>query len=297
MTHRFFLPPEAFRGHGLPSSVAFPGPIAHQLRTVLRLRPGARVIVLDDRGWEYEVELIELHQGGALARVCESREASNEPRISLVLYQGMLKGQRFEWILQKGTELGASRFVPTETRRSVARSTERWASKRARLERIIREAAEQSGRGCLPRLADPISFAEACREAAACDLAVIPTVLESGRRDAPSPVGAEKAVDTVAAASLCRDTVPGGAGSGHWEALATESGRGSGLARIVHALDAPPQSIALLIGSEGGFQEHEIALAQRHGIQAVTLGPRTLRAETAAIVAITIVLAELGEMG
>ena len=192
MTHRFFLPPESFRGDGAPESVVFPAPIAHQLRTVLRLRPGARAIVLDDSGWEYEVELIALQGSHAVARVCEKRETASEARVSLVLYQGMLKGQHFEWILQKGTELGVSAFVPTETQRSVARATERWASKRARLERIIREAAEQSGRGRLPRLADPLSFVDACREAAACDLALIPTVLEPGPRDAPLRPSGEK---------------------------------------------------------------------------------------------------------
>jgi 16S rRNA (uracil1498-N3)-methyltransferase len=281
MTHRFFLPPEAFHGDGIPESVIFPGPIAHQLKSVLRMRPGARAIVLDGRGWEYEVELIAFQGSQAAARVCERREAASEPRVSLVLYQGMLKGQHFEWVLQKGTELGVSVFVPIETRRSVARSTERWASKRARLERIIREAAEQSGRGRLPRLADPLSFSEACREAAACDLALIPTVIEPGHRDAPPTVGE-----------------PGhrNASSTAEDAPAAESVGRSGLAEALRALEAPPQSVALLIGSEGGFQEDEVELALRHTIRAVTLGPRVLRAETAALVAAAIVLSELGEM-
>ena len=275
MTHRFFLPPEAFGGNGTPTRVTFPGPIAHQLRAVLRLRPGARVIVLDDSGWEYEVELVDLDRSSALARVCERRERTGQPGVSLVLYQGMLKGQHFEWVLQKGTELGVSAFVPTETRRSVARSTGRWASKRVRLERIVREAAEQSGRGRLPRLADPLSFAEACREAALCDLALIPTVLQVGHKEA----------------STTGEPVE------HRGTLATERGKRAGLVRVLHALDASPQSVALLIGSEGGFEDQEVALAQQHGIQAVTLGPRILRAETAALAVVSIVLAELGEMG
>ena len=313
MTHRFFLPPEAFRGDGLPASVVLDGPIAHQLRAVLRLRPGARVVVLDDSGWEYEVELVELRSSGALARVCERREAPNEPRLSLVMYQAMLKGQHFEWVLQKGTELGVSAFVPVETGRSVARSTERWKNKRARLERIIREAAEQSGRGRLPRLADPISFAEACMQAAACERAYIPTVLdpvatpspcragtEPGHRDAPPTDESDYA---VAAASPCR----AGTEPGHRDAPATEEddrasptdegAKRIGLVGALRALDVPPQRIALLIGPEGGFDAQEVDLARRHGIRAVTLGPRILRAETAAIAAAAIVLAELGEMG
>jgi 16S rRNA (uracil1498-N3)-methyltransferase len=294
MMHRFFLSPDTFRGapsrgvgegvpqDGAPTAIVLTGEIAHQLRKVLRLRPGARVVALDGSGWEYEVELLDLHGDGATARVCARRPVTAEPRLSLVLYQGMLKGQRFEWVLQKGTELGVSAFVPTETRRTVARSTERWVSKRARWERIIREAAEQSGRGRLPRLADPLSFCDACREAAACELALIPW---EGHRDAPSTVsttGARAAGTNggranvgstnvaVAAASSCRD--------------------------VLRTLDALPRSIALLIGPEGGFEEEEIILAREHGIRPVTLGPRILRAETAALAGATIILSELGEM-
>jgi 16S rRNA (uracil1498-N3)-methyltransferase len=234
----------------------------------LRLRPGAHVIALDGSGREYDIELIELNSDGGLARVCASREALTEPRVSLVLYQGMLRGQRFEWVLQKGTELGVSAFVPTETRRVVADSSKRWRNKRARWERIIREAAEQSRRGRLPRLADPLPFADACREAASCDLALIPAVLQLDAWDAVRTGDTEKATDV----------------------------RG-GLAGRVRAPGAAPRSVALLIGPEGGFARQEIDLARNCGVQVVSLGPRVLRAETAALATVTIVLSALGEMG
>jgi 16S rRNA (uracil1498-N3)-methyltransferase len=253
MMHRFFLPSEAFTrdAQDLATGVTFPGPIAHQLRDVLRLRPGAQVIALDGSGFEYVVELIDLQGDIASARVCEGRRTTSEPHVSLTLYQSLLKGQRFEWVLQKGTELGVSAFVPVEARRTVALG-KRWANKRARMERIVREAAEQSGRGRLPRLDDPLSFESACRQAATCTVALMPT---------------------LAAASYDIRTC---------------------LRR--HAGTTPPQTLALLIGPEGGFDEDEVDLAQRVGLEAVTLGPRTLRAETAALAATTIVLAALGEM-
>jgi 16S rRNA (uracil1498-N3)-methyltransferase len=185
----------------------------------------------------------------------------------------MLKGQRFEWILQKGTELGVSTFVPIETRRTVARPSARWDHKRSRWERIVREAAEQSGRGRLPRLADPIPFAEACREAATCDLALIPW---EGQGGVPRTTGPTRTTDAATAASPRRE--------------------GQGLAGVLRASDVSPQSVALLIGPEGGLEEEEIDLARRTGLRAVTLGPRILRAETAALAAATIVLSELGEM-
>ena len=68
------------------------------------------------------------------------------------------------------------------------------------------------------------------------------------------------------------------------------------LAGALRALEHRPQSVALWIGPEGGFAPAELALAQQHGIQAVTLGPRVLRAETAGLAASTIVLSTLGEM-
>ena len=61
----------------------------------------------------------------------------------------------------------------------------------------------------------------------------------------------------------------------------------------MRARDAPPQSVALLIGPEGGFEAQEVDLAQQCGIQVVTLGPRILRAETAALAALAIVLSAL----
>ena len=154
MAHRFFLPPESI----VLEEVTFGPAAAHQLRHVLRLGPGARVIVLDDSGWEYEVELNHLGRDAATGRICGRQVPGTEPRLSLTLYQGVLKGHRFEWVLQKGTELGVSRFVPLVSERAVTADAGQIEGKRARWEQIIREAAEQSHRGRLPRLAPPCSF-------------------------------------------------------------------------------------------------------------------------------------------
>ena len=248
MAHRFFVSPGSVdRGR-----VVLDATFVHQVRDVLRLRPGARVIVLDNSGWEYEVELVDLRKDTALGRVCGRRLSQTEPVASLTLYQGVLKGDRFEWVLQKGTELGVVAFVPVFSKRSVVRSAQRVEKKRSRWESIIREAAEQSHRGRLPRLGAPRSFAEACVESTRDhDLSLIP-----------------------------------------WE-----EATGSNIPDMLRSLDPSPASIALLIGPEGGFELEEVALAQRQGLQAVTLGPRILRAETASLAAATIVLSELGEMG
>jgi 16S rRNA (uracil1498-N3)-methyltransferase len=69
------------------------------------------------------------------------------------------------------------------------------------------------------------------------------------------------------------------------------------LSDALRALEAPPEGVALLIGPEGGFEREEVMLARRQEIGVVTLGPRILRAETAAVASVAIVMSELGEMG
>ncbi len=160
MTHRFFVPPDAIAG----DRVTFGPETAHQLRNVLRLRPGAQVTALDGTGTEYVVTLTALERDVAAGRIIAQQLARTEPRVSLTLYLCWIKGERFEWVLQKGTELGVSRFVPVLSERTVLRDPRRLTSKRPRWERIIREAAEQSARGRLPLLSDVLSFPEACRE-------------------------------------------------------------------------------------------------------------------------------------
>ena len=161
--HRFFVPPTAIQG----DRVRLTGPVVHRLTHVLRLSPGQRVVVLDDSGWEYTVELEGLERKQVEARIVGRAEAQTEPRTRLTLYQAVLKGERFEWVLQKGTELGIAAFVPLLCDRNVVRDPEAVRKKLPRWRTIIREAAEQSRRGRLPRLEAPFPFAQACQQAQA----------------------------------------------------------------------------------------------------------------------------------
>lgn len=169
MPHRFFIPP-AWLG---PSGVTLTGDPARQIRNVLRLRPGDQIIVLDNSGWEFAVELSQVGQE-VRGRLLSRRPAQGEPALQLTLYQGLLKGSKFEWVLQKGTELGLNRFVPTLCARSVTNDAGAVAKKRERWERIIAEAAEQSGRGKLPVLAEAMPLAEALAQARSTSLILFP---------------------------------------------------------------------------------------------------------------------------
>jgi len=161
--HRFFITPAQRAGQ----TVRFNDEQAHQLRRVLRARPGERVFVLDGAGWQAEITLDEVSAGRVVGRITAESAAGGEPVIRLTLFQSLLKREKFEWVLQKGTEVGVAVFAPVITRRGLVRGDEVGPEKLDRWRRIVKEAAEQAGRGALPELRPPVTFAAATVEAAA----------------------------------------------------------------------------------------------------------------------------------
>jgi 16S rRNA (uracil1498-N3)-methyltransferase len=168
--HRFFVPPEWLKGE----RISLGGPLAHQLSRVLRLQAGEHVTLLDDSGWAYEVALDRVSPQEATAHLVSRTQPQTEPRVRLVLYQALTKETKFDWVLQKGTELGVSTFVPLVTERCLIGSPESLGEqKMRRWQRIVTEAAEQSGRARLPRVSGVMRLAEACEPAPAGVLALI----------------------------------------------------------------------------------------------------------------------------
>jgi 16S rRNA (uracil1498-N3)-methyltransferase len=252
-TYRFFVHPDAIRGGHV--HVEESG-LIHQIGDVLRLRPGHKVTLLDNSGWEHvvRIETIERH---SITGAVEARQpAGGEPRLKLALYVALLKGERFEWVLQKGTELGASIFAPIICERSVVDgAAELGHAKSERWERIVREAAEQSRRGRLPVLLPPQRFSQACESA-------------------------------VAQAQTL---------------LLWEGSGGTGLRQVLQAPGSPllssePLSLAVFSGPEGGWTEDELATAIRYNMRLVSLGARTMRAETAPIAAAAALFYEHGDL-
>jgi 16S rRNA (uracil1498-N3)-methyltransferase len=157
MAHRFFVSPNCISG----SHVALQHDVAHQISTVLRMRPGAEIELLDDSGQVYQVRLATVNKDKITGQVISRRKTSSEPTVQLTLYQATLKAQKFEWVIQKATELGVTHFVPTIFQRSVVRDRTAILKKQARWMAVIREAAEQSGRGKLPTLSGPQALPDA----------------------------------------------------------------------------------------------------------------------------------------
>lgn len=168
--HRFFLTPDCL-AEGV---VTFPAQTEHQLRRVLRLQPGQQVIVLDDQGGEFEVELRANGAGLLEGKVVAGREAANEPETRLTLYLCLSQREKFEWMLQKCTEVGAAGFVPVVSSRSLVQDSRGVEKKWGRWQKIIQEAAEQSGRGRIPALGGVVNFAQAVQAAAGANAALIP---------------------------------------------------------------------------------------------------------------------------
>ncbi len=245
--HRFFVPPTQIKD----GRVVLTTDASRQLSRVLRARPGDSIIALDDSGYEHAVLLDMVSPRHTSGVVTDRYIGEAEPSISITLYQGLMKADRFEYVLQKGTELGISRFVPIISEHTVARSVI-TAARLERWRRIIREAAEQAGRSRLPSLDAAIGFEEAC-----------------GAITEPAIIGWECERDTGIKDTLLRQK-----------------------AEIESA-----QSIAIVIGSEGGLTDDEVAHAIACSIAPVSMGKRIFRAETAGIIAAAAVLYEMDEMG
>jgi 16S rRNA (uracil1498-N3)-methyltransferase len=155
--HRFFVPPENLLG----DRVILPADIAHQIRNVLRLRAGSAIVVLDNSGAEYEVLLRQVDKQQVVGEAVAKRPSPNEPSVQLTLYQALMKRDKFEWVLQKGTEIGVSQFVPLVTQRSLVQDIDIKEGKLYRWQKIITEAAEQSRRGRIPTFQPPQTLGQA----------------------------------------------------------------------------------------------------------------------------------------
>lgn len=246
--HRFFIAPELVKEMGVYLSL--PKELAHQVRDVLRLNLGEKLILLDNQGNEILATVEGSSRAGVIVQLLERHPGKSASPIRVVLCQGLLKSARFEWVLEKGTELGVSAFAPIHCHRSTAGLAEAGTAKIQRWQRIIQEATEQCGRATLPELLPIRPLTQVLQEIPAGALAIMPWEEAEGR-------------------SL-RDVLSG--------------------VRMRVAGVVIPQTVLLFIGPEGGLTAEETTLARKQGAQVVTLGTRILRAETAALASVANVM-------
>ena len=135
------------------------GSAANHITRVLRLRSGDLLTVFDGSGGEFGARIEEFRKDSVVVTVEEHRLLDRESPLPLTLVQGISRGERMDWIIQKATELGTSRIVPLFTKRSMVRLAERQAERKLQHWRAIAIAAcEQCGRNKIPELAAPVDF-------------------------------------------------------------------------------------------------------------------------------------------
>jgi len=244
LVRRFIVPFNLTTEH-----VALTDKLAHRILRVLRMKVGDQILLCDPRGVEWVAEIVGTEFDVVRVRLLEPNFPRPEPKTFVTLFQGIPKGEKMDFIVQKATELGVQRIVPMFTRRTIVQlSPDKAKSKRERWQRVAVSATEQSGGKIVPEIALPLPFKKALDEAAKSDLWLL--FYEA----------AEEPLKEV----------------------------------VTPFRDA--SHVAIMIGPEGGFDPSEVAEAKRMGAQVVSLGKRILRTETAAIVAVALVLYELGQL-
>ncbi len=236
--------------------------LAHHLQNVLRVKIGETLLFVDEQPKRYHAKVIESLPGRLVLEIEREEEAVRSgPMIRLGI--ALLKGEKMDWVFQKATELGVASIVPLLTKRVIARpKPDRFPHQRERWTKIIREAAQQSGRWDVPRIDLPSDLTPFLSDAAPGFKFIFYEAAPAG----PLREKMKKTLDSFSAHSLS-DRV----------------GRPS-----KHGLEG-----TVLIGPEGGWDQSEVDLAVQKGYTVLSLGERTLRAETAALAALAIVQYEI----
>ena len=166
---RYFVPKDQFT----LSTVKILGDDAHHLNRVLRARPKDRIIACDGEGREVLAEIVELGKNGVAARIIEELPANREPCVQVWIAQSLPKGDKMETVIQKGTEIGASRFIPFVSERTIVQYDSHKENKRLeRWRKIAKEAAEQANRSRIPLVEPPHSWQQLLKLVSSADAAL-----------------------------------------------------------------------------------------------------------------------------
>jgi 16S rRNA (uracil1498-N3)-methyltransferase len=221
---------------------------SHHLVTVLRLQQGDTVCLFNGLGGEFIGKLGEFSKRRAQIILHEFVAVCNESPLAIHLLQGISRGEKMDFTLQKAVELGVSEITPVFTEYcNVHLAAERLEKRWQHWQTIVIQACEQSGRQKIPHISRPLTLS--------------------------------------AGLSLCQTELR--------LVLTPQASQ--------HLYQLPnnnkPQSIAILVGPEGGLSPAELQLAQHNSFQTLRLGPRILRTETAALVALSCIQAQWGDLG
>ncbi len=227
-----------------------------------RLKVGQYFIVFEGKGIEYLACLQTITRSGATACWHDSQIISRESSVNVGLVVGLIASEKMDWIIQKATELGVASIQPVLTQHSFQMASHRFTEKERHWNGIIIAACEQSGRNSLPCLRPVKGLEDLFNQKDSGSLTVLQWLL--------SPFAEESLVSKV------RTQLP----------LSIYSQA----TQMIEYDDGHRPAISLFIGPEGGFSEQEESLMRAQGCIALSVGERILRAETAAIAALSQVL-------
>jgi 16S rRNA (uracil1498-N3)-methyltransferase len=242
---RFYLPAEQ---RSLPEPF-LEGDEARHLLKVLRLGLGDPVVLFDGTGWEGLARITRVEGIRVHFSIHQQHFLPKDSPLKISLALPLIRTQLLEWVLQKGTELGVSVFIPYYSAFSGAKATRKdWGAKRVRWDRIIAGAGKQCGRNRLPLVEYPLSF-EGMLESAEKGLRLIPYEQETAYT---------------------------------FRNLADNTSK--------------VEEVLACIGPEGGFHPDEVRQARERNFLPVSLGPRVLRSETAALALVTLLQFTWGDL-
>lgn len=217
---------------------------------VLRMQEGQEVIIIDSIGKAAKAEIIAINAQTVNLKLISYLEEAQEPNIKLNLIQGLTKGEKMDYIVQKAVELGIYSVIPFEATRSVVKYDRQKKEQRVtRWQKIAYEASKQCRRNIIPQIKPINSLKEIINE-----------------------------IPSTAAVLVLYE--------------------GETMLGLKNILQSTQQdNIYIIVGPEGGFTKEEIELCLVKDAKTVTIGPRILRTETAAIAAITAVMYECADLG
>ncbi|GBD95978.1 MAG TPA: 16S rRNA (uracil(1498)-N(3))-methyltransferase [Nitrospirae bacterium] len=253
---RLFLPPEKLSS----KQITITGDNARYLSLVMRVRPGDPLIIFDGLGYKYSCKILQCHKKEIVVEKISKAPYSVESPVSITLAQGIAKGDKMDFIIQKSTELGVRKIIPLITARTQIRHTdkiERWR-------KIASSASRQSGRDRIPEIDEPVDIREF--------------------------------LDSIAAPLAGGNTKGVKESEGGFGIIFSEEKKERHLKEVLSSLK-DTKNITILIGPEGGFPMEEVTAAVEKGFTEASLGPRILRTETAPLAALCIIQYELGDMG
>lgn len=241
MSSQFYIPRKNIRGNFF----VFDPSESHHIARVLRKKQGDLIQIFDGEGTVSWAKITDISDVNAVRGELSSVVKKGNQKRLLKIYPALIRNERFEWMLEKVTELGARSIQPILTRRTLIHlKAEQIQSKLKRWQKILISAAKQCGRDDLPEIFPPLNFNDA---------------IHQSKNDSINLI--------------------------LWEGEEKTT-----LSDFLTTYHLPLTTATLFVGPEGGFTIEEVEQAKKAGIKSVRLGKNILRAETASLAAISLIL-------